>query len=48
LRPSTNVALINSLAHVVVTEGLVKEDFVRERCDLESFNKWRTFVAPVR
>ena len=33
LRPGTNVALINSLAHVVVTEGLVKEDFVRERCE---------------
>src|SRR5450756_2535640 len=45
LRPGTNVALINSLAHVVVTEGLVKEDFVRERCDLDSFGKWRTFVA---
>ncbi len=28
LRPGTNVALINSLAHVIVTEGLVKEDFV--------------------
>jgi len=45
LRPGTNVALINSLAHVVVTEGLVKEDFVRERCEAESFAKWRTFVA---
>src|SRR6202161_2917755 len=45
LRPGTNVALINSLAHVVVTEGLVKEDFVRERCDVESFEKWRAFVA---
>jgi len=45
LFPGTNVALINSLAHVIVTEGLVKEDFVRERCDMESFDKWRTFVA---
>src|SRR3984885_11080302 len=34
LRPGTNVALINSLAHVIVTEGLVKEDFVRERCEM--------------
>ena len=48
LRPGTNVALINSLAHVVVTEGLVKEDFVRERCDMDSFNQWRTFVADTR
>ena len=34
LRPGTNVALINSLAHVIVTEGLVKEEFVRERCEI--------------
>ncbi len=33
LLPGTNVALINSLAHVVVTEGLVKEDYVRARCE---------------
>ncbi len=45
LRPGTNVALINSLAHVVVTEGLVKESFVRERCEVDSFEKWRAFVA---
>jgi len=45
LFPGTNVALINSIAHVVVTEGLVKEDFVRARCEVESFEKWRTFVA---
>ena len=48
LRPGTNVALINSLAHVIVTEGLVKEEFVRERCEVGSFEKWRTFVADVR
>jgi len=45
LRPGTNVALINSLAHVIVTEGLVKEEFVRARCELESFDKWRNFIA---
>ncbi len=44
LRPGTNVALVNALAHVVVTEGLVDEAFVRERCDLEAFAEWRTFV----
>jgi formate dehydrogenase major subunit len=45
LRPGTNVALVNSLAHVIVTEGLVDEAFVRERCELPSFEKWRAFVA---
>jgi formate dehydrogenase major subunit len=45
LRPSTNVALINAIAHVVVTENLVDEEFVKSRCDVESFNKWRSFIA---
>jgi formate dehydrogenase major subunit len=45
LRPGTNVALINSLAHVIVSEGLVNEEFVKQRCDLESFAQWRAFVA---
>ncbi len=45
LRPGTNVALITAMAHVIVTEGLVKEDFVRERCEWESFTAWRDFVA---
>ena len=45
LKPGTNVAVISAMAHVVVTEGLVKEDFVKERCDMQSFNEWRTFVA---
>ncbi len=48
LRPSTNVAIINALAHVVVTEGLVNEEFVNARCDVTSFNKWRTFVSDER
>lgn len=45
LRPSTNVALINALAYVIVTENLVDEEFVNARCHVESFNKWRAFIA---
>ncbi|HEY6943197.1 formate dehydrogenase subunit alpha, partial [Dokdonella sp.] len=45
LRPGTNVALLDALAHVVVVEGLVDEAFVRERCEVESFARWRAFVA---
>ncbi len=48
LRPGTNVALINSLAHVIVTEGLVKEEFVRARCEVDSFEKWRRFMGQAR
>ncbi len=48
LRPGTNVAVMNALAHVIVTEGLVDEKFVNERCDLMEFNRWREFVAEER
>ncbi|HVN46705.1 MAG TPA: formate dehydrogenase subunit alpha [Steroidobacteraceae bacterium] len=48
LKPGTNVALLNALAHVIVTEGLVKEQFVAERCEADSFAKWRAFVAEPR
>ena len=45
LLPGTNVALLNAMAHVVVTEGLVAEDYVRERCDLAEFESWARFIA---
>jgi len=45
LRPGTNVAVITAMAHVVVTEGLVNEAYVAERCDTKSFEEWRRFVA---
>ncbi|HMA12715.1 MAG TPA: molybdopterin-dependent oxidoreductase, partial [Steroidobacteraceae bacterium] len=45
LKPGTNVALLNSLAHVVVTEGLVNEKFVAERCEPAPFQRWKDFVS---
>ena len=45
LKPGTNVALLSALAHVIVTEGLVNEAFVRERCDLKAFEEWKAFAA---
>jgi len=47
LNPGTNVAVINALAHVVVTEGWVDEAFVRERCDAGNFESWARFIADV-
>lgn len=44
LRPGTNVALITALAHVILSEGLQKEDFVAERCDQKSYADWKEFV----
>jgi formate dehydrogenase major subunit len=43
LNPGTNVAVVNALAHVVVTEGLVDQTFVDERC--EDFEAWAQFIA---
>ncbi|HWP00230.1 MAG TPA: formate dehydrogenase subunit alpha [Methylococcus sp.] len=48
LRPGTNVALINAIAHVVVTEGLTNEAFVRERCDVDAYEKWKAFIRQER
>ena len=45
LRPGTNVALVNALAHVIVTEGLANEKFVAERCEEKAFNDWKAFVC---
>jgi len=45
LKPGTNVAVLNALAHVIVTEGLAREDYVRERCEAEAYAKWRAFIA---
>jgi formate dehydrogenase major subunit len=48
LLPGGNVAILTALAHVVVTEGLVDETFVRERCDWSEFEHWAEFVAEPR
>ncbi|PPD04225.1 MAG: formate dehydrogenase subunit alpha [Methylobacter sp.] len=48
LRPGTNVALINALAHVIVTENLVDDAFALARCEVESYEKWKKFVAEDR
>ncbi|HZO82725.1 MAG TPA: formate dehydrogenase subunit alpha [Candidatus Binataceae bacterium] len=48
LRPGTNVALINAIAHVVLSEGLAKEDFVRERCEWPAYELWKKFILEER
>src|SRR6202163_939516 len=48
LQPGTNVAVVNALAHVIVTEGLTKEDFVSQRCERDSYLKWKKFIAEPR
>ncbi len=48
LRPGTNVAVVTALAHVIVTEGLFDEDFIRTRCDWDEFQDYAEFVADER
>ena len=48
LRPGTNVAIINAISHVIVTEKLVDEPYVAERCDTKAFELWRNFIAEER
>ncbi|GLR82256.1 formate dehydrogenase subunit alpha (plasmid) [Azospirillum oryzae] len=48
LQPGTNVAVVNAIAHTIVTEGLVNRAFVEERCDPKEFAKWEAFIAEHR
>ncbi|WP_051941245.1 formate dehydrogenase subunit alpha [Phaeacidiphilus oryzae] len=43
LRPGTNVAVVNAMAYVAVTEGLVDREFTAARC--EGYEEWAEFVA---
>ncbi|MEG3145778.1 formate dehydrogenase subunit alpha [Sphingomonas sp. RT2P30] len=48
LQPGTNVAVLTAMAHVIVTEGLADEAFIRERCDWSEYEDWAAFVADPR
>jgi len=43
LRPGTNVALLNLMARFILDAGLVKTDFVKQRCE-----NWEEFEAGLR
>ncbi|HPG28542.1 MAG TPA: molybdopterin-dependent oxidoreductase, partial [Myxococcota bacterium] len=48
LRPGTNVAVINALAHVILTEGLEDRAYVEARCEAEDFARWAAFIRDPR
>jgi formate dehydrogenase major subunit len=48
LQPGTNVAVLTAMAHVVVTEGLTDDAFIRERCEVDAYQDWARFVAEAR
>ena len=48
LLPGTNVALLNAMAHVIVTEGLESVEFIKDRCESEAFEEWKQFIREPR
>ncbi|MGY2261503.1 formate dehydrogenase subunit alpha [Pseudomonas sp. SDO55104_S430] len=45
LRPGTNVAMLNALAHTIITEGLQDQAFIDARCEGSDFARWSEFVS---
>ena len=43
LHPGTNIPLLNSIAHVIIAEGLADAEFIENR--VEEFEQFRDFVA---
>jgi formate dehydrogenase major subunit len=48
LKPGTNVAVVTAMAHVIVTEELFDEAFIKARCDWEEFAEYAEFVSDPR
>ena len=44
LQPGTNVAIVNALSHVILTEGLENKTYIAERCDPVEFARWTAFI----
>ena len=45
LKPGTNVAFMNAMAHVVVTENLEDDAYVTQYCEVPSHQSWRQFIS---
>ena len=48
LQPGSNVAVVNALSHVILTEGLENKVFIAERCDPKEFSRWTDFIREER
>jgi formate dehydrogenase major subunit len=44
LQPSTNVAMMNAIGHVIATENLIDRKFVNRRCEKGDFFRWEEFI----
>ena len=45
LRPGTNVAVLDSISHVIVREKLYDQNFIRARCEWHEFENWAALVG---
>ena len=45
LKPGSNVAMVNALAHTIVTEKLMDESFIKARCEDDAFKVWKDFIV---
>ncbi len=48
VNPGTNVAVLNALAHVIVTGNLHDEAFIRARCEQPALDEWLRFITDER
>ena len=44
LKPGSNVAMVNALAHTIVTEKLMNDSFIKSRCEDDAFKAWKEFI----
>ena len=44
LKPGSNVAIVNALAHTIVTEKLMDDSFIKSRCEDDAFKAWKDFI----
>ena len=44
LQPSTNVAIMNAIGHVIASENLIDRKFVARRCEKGDFFRWEEFI----
>ncbi len=45
LKPGSNVAMVNALAHTIVTEKLMNDSFIKARCEDEAFKVLKDFIV---
>ena len=48
LQPGTNVAVLNALAHTIISEGLEHRHYIHDHCDAADYAAWKAFILEPR